>query len=118
MHSFQMDGKKVWDFAIEAFQDAVMRGLAQCRLAVKDVDFLICHQANAVLIKQCMDTVGIPMTKTHLTVEKYGNTSSASVGITLDEAIKLGKIRKGDTVVLVGFGGGLSWGSIIMECQK
>lgn len=118
MHSFQMDGKKVWDFAIWAFQDAVIQGLNQCHLTVKDVDFLVCHQANAVLIKMCMDKLGISMEKTHLTVEKYGNTSSASVGITFDEAVKLGKIKKGDIVVLVGFGGGLSWGSVIMQCQN
>lgn len=118
MHTFQMDGKKVWDFAVMAFQDAVKKGLERCNLTVKDVDFLICHQANAVLIKTCMDKLGIPMEKTYLTVEKYGNTSSASIGITFDEAIKLKKIKSGDTVVFVGFGGGLSWGSVILKWQK
>ena len=115
MHKFQMNGRKVWDFAVKAFEDAVKQGLQKCHLTVKDIDFLICHQANAILIKTCMNNMGIPMEKTHLTVEKYGNTSSASVGITLDEAIKMGKIKKGNIVVLVGFGGGLSWGSVIMK---
>lgn len=118
MHNFKMDGKKIWNFAVEAFPDAVKKGLAKCKLTVADINFIVCHQANAVLIKTCMDKLKIPMEKTYLTVEKYGNTSGASVGITLDEAVKLGKIKNGDIVVLVGFGGGLSWGSVVIKWVK
>jgi len=115
MHAFRMDGKKVWDFATQAFPEAVINGLKRCGLSLEDVDFLISHQANAVMIKACMDKLGIPMTKTYLNVEKYGNTSGASAGIALDEAVKLGKIKPGDIVVIVGFGGGLAWGSVVLK---
>ena len=118
MHAFQMQGRKVWDFAIEAFPDAVIGGLKNCSLKLKDLDFLISHQANAVLIKSCLDKLGIPLEKTYLNICKYGNTSGASAGIALDEAVKLNKIKNGDIVVIVGFGGGLTWGSVVLRWVK
>jgi len=118
MHAFQMQGKKVWDFAIKAFPDAVLGGLKNCGLMLKDLDFLISHQANAVLIKTCIDNLGIPLEKTYLNICKYGNTSGASAGIALEEAVKLNKIRNGDIVIIVGFGGGLTWGSVVLKWIK
>lgn len=118
MHVFQMNGKKVWDFAIKSFPDAVIKGLKRCGLTLKDLDFLISHQANAVLIKTCLEKLGIPMEKTYLNVDKYGNTSGASAGIALDEAVRLGKIKNEDIVVIVGFGGGLTWGSVVLKWLK
>lgn len=118
MHSFQMKGKRVWDFAIEAFPDAVIKGLSKCNLTLQNLDFLICHQANAVLIKACLDKLGISLEKTYLNVDRYGNTSGASAGIALDEAVKLGKIKNGDIVIIVGFGGGLTWGSVVLRWLK
>jgi len=115
MHTFQMDGKKVWDFAVNAFPDAVLRALKVCNLQLEDVDFIISHQANALLIKTCMDRLGLPLEKTYINVNKYGNTSGASVAIALDEAVKLKKIKKDDIVVLVGFGGGLTWGAVVVR---
>jgi len=115
MHAFRMDGKKVWNFVIEAFPKAVIEGLTRCNLTLDDIDFLISHQANAVLIKACLNKLGIPLEKTYLNVDKYGNTSGASAGIAFDEAVKLGKIKNGNTVVLVGFGGGLTYGSVVIR---
>jgi len=118
MHVFQMQGRKVWDFAIKAFPDAVIGGLQNCGLALKDLDFIISHQANEILIKTCLDKLGIPLKKTYLNICKYGNTSGASAGIALDEAAKLNKIKDGDIVVIVGFGGGLTWGSVVLKWIK
>ena len=118
MHAFQMQGRKVWDFAIKSFPDAVLKGLQNCGLKLKDLDFIISHQANAVLIKTCLHELGIPLEKTYLNICKYGNTSGASAGIALDEAVKLGKIKNGDIVVIVGFGGGLTWGSVVLKWLK
>ncbi len=115
MHAFKMDGKKVWNFVVEAFPKAVVEGLSRCGLDLDDIDFLISHQANAVLINACLNKLGIPLEKTYLNVDKYGNTSGSSAGIALDEAVKLGKIKNGDIVVLVGFGGGLTYGSVVMR---
>jgi 3-oxoacyl-[acyl-carrier-protein] synthase-3 len=115
LRAFQMDGKAVWRFVEEAFPRAVRDVLASCGLGIEDVDFLISHQANAVLIAHCMKILGLPMSKTHLTVDRYGNTSGASVGITLDEAVRLGKVRDGDRIVLVGFGGGLTSGAVLLK---
>ncbi len=115
LHYFQMDPKRVWDFATKAFPRAVRTALERAGLTVDDVDFLISHQANINIIRYGMDALGIPMSKTYTTLDKYGNTSGASVAITLDEAFRAGKIRRGDVVVLVGFGGGLAWGSAVLR---
>ena len=115
MHSFKMNGKKVWDFVIEAFPKATIEVLKRCNLTIDNIDFIISHQANAVLINACLDKLGIPLEKTYLNVHKYGNTSGASAGIALDEAVRLNKIKEGDIVIVVGFGGGLTYGSVVMR---
>lgn len=115
LHYFQMKPKDVWEFATSAFPRAVRTALERANLTVDDIDFLIPHQANINIIKFGMDALGIPMSKTYTTLDKYGNTSGASVAITLDEAARQGMIRRGDLVVLVGFGGGLAWGSAVMR---
>jgi len=115
LDKFQMNGREVWDFVIEAFPQAVRQALGAAGLTLDDVDLLISHQANAVLIRACMERLGLPMDKTYLTVERYGNTSAASVPITLDEAARAGRLRSGDVVVVVAFGGGLTWGATVMR---
>ncbi len=111
LHSFRMDPKGVWEFATKAFPRAVRTVLDRAGLRVEDVDLIIPHQANINIIKAGMDSLGLPMSKVHTTLEKYGNTSAASVAVTLDEAARSGRIATGDLVVLVGFGGGLAWGA-------
>ena len=111
LHCFTMDPKGVWAFATKAFPLAVETVLARAGLRVGDVDLVIPHQANINIIKSGMASLGLPMSKVHTTLEKYGNTSAASVAITLDEAVREGRIATGDLVVLVGFGGGLAWGA-------
>ncbi len=111
LHYFRMDPKGVWSFATRVFPDAVRTIVERAGLQLGDVDMVIPHQSNVNIIKFGMDALGLPMTKTHLTLQKYGNTSAASVAITLDEAVREGRIKPGDLVVLVGYGGGLAWGA-------
>lgn len=115
LHYVQMDGRKVWDFVINAFPEAVIKALDKCGLTTKDIDFLIAHQANVNLIKKGMETLRLPVEKTYVNIENYGNLSAASVPVALDEAVKLEKIKNGNIVVLVAFGTGLTWGAVVMK---
>ncbi len=115
LDKFHMNGREVWDFVIDAFPQAVREAVRRAGYTLEDVDLLVSHQANAVLIRACMERLGLPMDKTYLTVDRYGNTSAASVPITLDEAARVGRLRRGDVVVLIAFGGGLTWGASVMR---
>lgn len=110
LHRFQMRGRDVWTFATTVVPDAIKEALAIHNLSPHDVDFLVFHQANINIIKANMATLNLPMSKTHTCLERYANTSGASVLMALSEAVELGMISGGDVVVLVGFGGGLTWG--------
>lgn len=111
----RMDGRAIWDFAMKAIPDAVQKCLEKANLKLKDLDFIIFHQANYNIIKESMKNLGLPMSKTFTNIEKYGNTIAASIPIALNEAIEKGKIRRGDNVMLVGFGAGLSWGANLLK---
>ncbi len=115
MHSVKMNGRKIWDFTIEAFPDAVRSVLKKNGYSLKDVDMIIPHQANYNIIKEGMKRLGLPMEKTYTNMHKYGNTVGASIPIALHEAVEQGKIKKGDLVVLAGFGGGLTWGANLIR---
>jgi 3-oxoacyl-[acyl-carrier-protein] synthase-3 len=115
LDKFHMNGREVWDFVIDAFPQAVREAVRGAGLSLQDVELVVSHQANAILIRACMERLGLPMDKTYLTVERYGNTSAASVPITLDEAARAGRLRRGDLVVLVAFGGGLTWGATALR---
>lgn len=111
----RMDGKAVYEFATRVFPRTILASLARADLEVDDIDFVISHQANKNIIREGMNALGLPMEKTYLNLEKYGNCSSASIPIALNEAVEAGKILRGDVVALVGFGAGLSWGSTLMR---
>jgi 3-oxoacyl-[acyl-carrier-protein] synthase-3 len=112
LHKFRMQGKKVWDFATRAFPEAVRQVLERAGLALSDIDLLISHQANINIIRNSMDALGLCMGKTYTNIDRYGNTSGASVPIALAEACQDGRLVDKDILVLVGFGGGLCWGSV------
>ena len=115
LHAFTMQGKKVWDFATEVFPQSVKIVLDKSGLKVDDLDWVISHQANINIIRTSLKKLGLPLDKTYTTLEKYGNTSGASIPITLAEAHRKGLFKKGDLIALVGFGGGLSWGSSLFR---
>ena len=112
---FKMDGRAVFDFATVAFPEAVREIVERNGMTMSDIDFVISHQANLNIIKKSMEKLGLPMEKTYYNVDKYGNTGSASVGIALAEAIEKGIVKKGHKVVLVSFGAGTAWGTVLLE---
>lgn len=118
LHAFRMQGKKVWDFATVAFPDAIRKVVDRAGLSLDDIDLVISHQANVNIIKKSMETLGIPFEKTYINIEKYGNTSGASVPIALAEADRKGLLQNGALLALVGFGGGLCWGSVLFRWWK
>jgi len=112
---FHMDGRAVWDFAIEAFPQAVNESLKRAGKSIEDVDLIIPHQANINIIKTGMERLGLGMNKTFTNLHKYGNTAGASVPIAMKEAMEKGRITQGDLVVTVAFGGGLAWGANVIQ---
>lgn len=115
LHAFQMEGHKVWEFAIKAFPHAVREAAQRAGVDVADIDMIIPHQANMNIIYKSMEALGLPMQKTFTTIEDTANTSGASVPVALAAAVKAGAVKTGDLLCLVGFGGGLSWGSTLLK---
>jgi 3-oxoacyl-[acyl-carrier-protein] synthase-3 len=115
LHYTKMDGSEVFKFAIKIMGEAAEKALEMCGLDKKDIDYLIPHQANIRIIESATKRLKIPKDKVFVNIDKYGNMSAASIAVALDEANKANKLSKGDVVVLVGFGGGLTWGSIVLR---
>ncbi|BBM36413.1 beta-ketoacyl-ACP synthase III [Pseudoleptotrichia goodfellowii] len=112
---FKMKGSDVFKFAVRAFPETVENVLAQGNITADDVDMFIPHQANIRIIESIAKRFKQPLDKFYVNLQRYGNTSGASIPLALDEANKEGKLKKGDKVVMVGFGGGLTYGSILLE---
>ena len=115
MQYFHMDGRAVWDFAIEAFPQAVLSVLERYGKTIDEVDLIVPHQANINIIEKGMEKLGLPMDRTFTNLHKYGNTAGASVPIAMHEAFEEMKIVEGDLVVTVAFGGGLAWGANLIQ---
>ena len=118
LHAFQMKGRKVWDFAIEAFPQAVREAAQRAGVSVADIDMVISHQANINIISKGMKELGLPGEKTFTTIKDTANTSGASIPIALAAADRAGVLKNGDLLCLVGFGGGLSWGSTLLRWNR
>lgn len=117
-HSIFMAGNEVYKFAVRTMGDASLRVIEKAGLKKEDIDFFVPHQANIRIIESARRRVGLPKEKVFVNLDKYGNTSSASVAIALDEAVKSGKISKGSSVVLVSFGAGLTWAAMALKWIK
>jgi 3-oxoacyl-[acyl-carrier-protein] synthase-3 len=113
-----MDGPAIFKFAVHAMSNAVREAAAKCQLGVDDIDLLVPHQANIRIIQGTAKALGVPPERAMVNIQKYGNTSSASIPIALSEASREGRLREGDRVALCGFGGGLAWGSLILEWSR
>jgi len=118
LHYINMEGSEVFKFAVKALPEAVNKALIKCDMNVEDIDWLIPHQANIRIIESAAKKLGVPLEKTAITLNKYGNNSSATIPIAIDEYSRDGKIRNDDILALVGFGGGLTWGASIIKWQK
>ena len=114
-HFVQMAGREVFKHAVRSMSDAADRALDGAKLTGADVDLMIPHQANVRIIEATAKHAHIPMDKVFVNVDRYGNTSSASIGIALDEAIEQGRVKEGSTVLLVAFGAGFTWGSMVVR---
>ena len=110
-----MSGSEVFKSAVRLMTDAATRAVCDAGLGCKDIALLIPHQANIRIINSVRKRIGLPEEKVYLNVEKYGNVSAASTIIALCEAVKEKRIKKNDVVVLVAFGGGFTWGSLVMK---
>ncbi len=114
-HFIQMDGKGVFRFATRVMASATKEALEKAGLGTEDVDLVIPHQANTRIIQAAARGLKLPMDKFMVNLDKYGNTSTASIPIATVEAFESGRINPGDKIVMVGFGGGLTWGALVAE---
>lgn len=111
----RMAGPEVYKNAVRTMAEAAFEVLKRTGLSAGDIDLMISHQANIRIIESTAKKIKIPPEKVYINIHEYGNTSAASIPIALDEAIRTGRAKPGDLVLLVAFGGGLTWGSAIVE---
>jgi len=114
-HFIQMDGSAVFKFAVRIVVDSTREVLEQAKLTVDDVDLFIPHQANIRIVDAAARALGLPKERVFTNLEKYGNTSAASIPIALCEAIEQGRMKPGDNLVMCGFGAGLTWGTAAFQ---
>jgi 3-oxoacyl-[acyl-carrier-protein] synthase-3 len=114
-HCIKMAGREVFKAAVLSMADACDHALRRAGLVGEEIDLLIPHQANIRIIEATAKHAGIPMDKVYVNVDRFGNTSAASIPIALDECVRNGRIRDGDMVLLVAFGGGFTWASVALR---
>ena len=115
MHYLKMSGKEVYKQAVIAMQTAAEKALQKCNLTIADIQCVIPHQANLRIIEALADRLGAPMEKVYLNLHRYGNMSAASVAVALDEAAREGRFKRGDLILLIVFGSGLTWASCVIQ---
>ncbi len=112
---FKQDGKEVYKFATKALPNAVEQACAKIEISPDNLDWIVPHQANIRIIETAAKHLGVSMDKFPVYIDRYGNTSSASIPIAFCDAVAEGRIKRGDKVCLVGFGGGLTYGAAVFE---
>ena len=110
-----MNGQEVYKFAVRTVPKAILEALGEAGLTVSDIDLFILHQANIRIIESVAKRLKVPMEKFPTNLQECGNISAGSVPVLLDEINRAGRIKKGDKIVLAGFGGGLTWGAAVLE---
>jgi 3-oxoacyl-[acyl-carrier-protein] synthase III len=111
----KMDGSAVYKFAVKAFEEVAWEALHANGLGSDAIDWFVCHQANKRIIMHAAKKLSLPDEKVILTVDKHGNTSAASVPLALDTAVRDGRIKSGDTVLIAALGGGFAWGAALLK---
>jgi 3-oxoacyl-[acyl-carrier-protein] synthase-3 len=114
-HLVHMRGREVFKNAVRSMADACDRALDLAKLSSSDIDLLIPHQANVRIIEATAKHANVPMEKVFVNVDRFGNTSAASIPIALDEAIAQGRVKEGTIVMFVAFGAGFTWGSMVVR---
>lgn len=117
-HFIHMNGGEVYKFAVGIMPTATLGVMEKAGLTTGDIDFIVPHQANKRIVESAAKRLKIGSEKIFMNLNKYGNMSSASIPVALDEALEQGLIKKGDNVVLVGFGAGLTWGSCVIKWSR
>ncbi len=114
-HFLRMDGKSVFKWAVRALTESIDLVLRQSGLSVDDVGLYVLHQANIRIINNAVEQLGIPASRVYNNLQNYGNTSGGSIPIALDEAVQQGRLSRGDTLLMSGFGAGLTWGTTLVH---
>lgn len=114
-HFIKLRGREVYKFAVEKMQWLLEDCMKACNLTVDDVDMVVPHQVNSRIITSAAEKFNFPMDKLYVNIERYGNTSAASIPLALEEAQRAGKVRPGSTVLMVAFGAGLTWAGSVMR---
>ncbi len=115
LHYPKMEGKRVFKQAVTRMPAAIMEGMVVNQLKLDDIDMVIPHQANLRINQMVAKMIGLPESKMHNNIQKYGNTTAASIPLCMHEAVEIGKIQRGNLVCLVAFGAGLTWGSVFLR---
>jgi len=113
--TIQMEGNEVFKIAVHRLSNLAEETLKDCSMTSEDLTWMVPHQANIRIIKAVAKKIKLPMDKVIQTLDKHGNTSAASIPLALDEGVRDGRIKKGDTLLFEGIGGGFSWGSVLLE---
>ncbi|OGV48734.1 MAG: 3-oxoacyl-ACP synthase [Lentisphaerae bacterium GWF2_52_8] len=115
LHYLKMGGQEVFKLAVNGMVSASKEVLEKAGIAASDVAWVIPHQANMRILKAVASRLDLPEERVYVNVDRYGNTSAASIGIAVDELVRGGKIKHGDLVLLTAFGGGLTWGAMLLR---
>jgi 3-oxoacyl-[acyl-carrier-protein] synthase-3 len=113
-----MNGREVYKFAVRQMPESSLNVIKKAGLEKAEVDFLIPHQANIRIIDAARQKLGLKKEQVSTTITKHGNTSAASIPLALHSEIQNGRVKDNDIIVMVGFGGGLSWGSVVLRWGK
>jgi 3-oxoacyl-[acyl-carrier-protein] synthase-3 len=111
----KIKGREVYKFAVQRFEELIVDAMQKCELTKDDIKLIVPHQVNQRIIDSAMDKLELGMDKAFVNIDRYGNTSSASIPIALDEAVRAGKIVSGDVILMVAFGAGLTWANAVIR---
>jgi len=115
LHYMALRGREVYKFAVQKMQECIQDALDARGYHSDRISLIVPHQVNLRILAAAAEKFGLPMDKIHVNIDRYGNTSAASIPIAFDEAVRAGKMKSGDIIILVAFGGGLTWGSALVE---
>jgi 3-oxoacyl-[acyl-carrier-protein] synthase-3 len=111
----KIKGREVYKFAVQRFEELIEDAMRKCELTPDRIKLIVPHQVNKRIIDSAMEKLGIGIEKAYVNIERYGNTSAASIPIALDEAWREGKLSPGDVVIMVAFGAGLTWANAVVR---
>jgi 3-oxoacyl-[acyl-carrier-protein] synthase III len=117
-HYIRMQGKKLFPFAVRTMEESLRQALEEAGLSPDDLDLVIPHQANLRIIEAVRERMGLPPEKMVVNIDRYGNTSSATIPMALDEVVRAGRVKPGDLLGFSAFGGGATWGSTVMRWTR